>query len=323
LVKIAKVCDGIGLNGRLVFLISILAVTLVVSAFIIAENGKLNVENEGQNFTDTLGNHFSVVWRGFIPDYDPSYPDYYICINDLAANTIPLDIRLYIQNQESSGYYFKISPHTSAPSGWSVPEYFVGYIGVDQTKDFVYSIERSKPLSISEGRITEKIDIRVAAYYDQSYTKLYSYDNFTVTIHLIDRSSSAWTLLYYDNFDDGTNQGWSSPYQGVGPSTRYYRSFRYSFAFTIYASKSYYVGAGFKEAYAVLAIRFDISQPDGYPMIFIDDILYFKPDVGPLGNRWYQIVIPLHPGTNKIKIQHYYPGYTAFAYIDDVYIIAK
>jgi len=321
LVKIAKVCDGIGLNGRLVFLISILAVTLVVSAFIIAENRKLNVENEGQNFTNTLGNHFSVVWRGFIPDYDPSYPDYYICINDLAANTIPLDIRLYIKNQESSGYYFKISPHTSAPSGWSVPEYFVGYIGVDQTKDFVYPIERSKPLSISEGRITEKIDIRVAAYYDQSYTDLYSYDNFTVTIHLIDRNSSAWTLLYYDNFDDGTNQGWS----GGSPSTRYYRSFRYSFAFRPPgASKSYYVGAGFKEAYAVLAIRFDSSQPDGYPMIYIDNILYFKPDVPPLSNRWYQIVIPLHPGTNNISIKTDEPPYSAaFANVDDVYIIAK
>lgn len=307
----ASVFERIKLKSWLTCLISILIATLVISAFIFTGNKNVNFGNE-QTVTETANNHFSVVWRGFLPDYDASYPDYYICINDLAANTIPLDIRLYIQNQEASGYYFKISAHTNPPSGWSVPEYFVGYIGVDQTKTFVYSIERNKPSSITQGRITENINIRVSAYYDQGYINLYSYDNFTVTVHLIDRRSSAWTILYYDNFDDGTTQGW-----GGSVTTRYYRSFRYSLYVAGSTSKSYYIGAGYSEAYAILAIRLD-STYDHYPAIYIDDELRFKPDVNPSTNKWYQFVIPLHLGNNKIRI-----SVDSYGYIDDVYIVAK
>lgn len=301
----------------------ILWTILIVGCCLLATGVLPRLQSIEEN--EVMQNHFSVVWRGFLPNYDASYPDYYVCINDLAANTIPLNVGLHIQNQEASGYYFKISAHTSPPSGWSIPEYFVGYIGIDQTKTFVYPMERSKPSSIPQGRITEKINIRVSAYYDQGCTNLYSYDNFTVAVHLIDRTSSKWTILYYDNFDDGTKQGWGG-YINVIPSTNYYRSFRYSLRsepsgvsnVASYFLKSYYIRAGYSEAYAILAIRFSLDQND-YPKIYLDGTLYFEPDVGPKANIWYQLVIPLHLGDNTIKIAHL----SCHAYIDDVYVIAK
>ena len=174
-------------------------------------------------------------------------------------------------------------------------------------------MERIKPSSIPEGRITESVNLRVSAYHDAGYSNLYSYDNFTVTFHLIDRTSSAWVIVYYNDFDDGTNQGWTGT-----ASTNYYRSFRYSL-YTSYARKSFYIGADYQEAYVIFAVRFTNTQADGYPKIYLDGTLYFEPDVSPSPNIWYQFVIPLHLGTTEIAIQ----SSSGYMYIDDVYVVAK
>ena len=261
--------------------------------------------------TKTGENHFSVIWRGFIPDYDPSYPDYYICINDLIGTTLTMDIRLFIQNQEASGYYFKIKS-CGAPSGWFVPEHLIGYIDVDATKDFVYQMDRSKP-AFPEGRLTESVCLNVSAHYDAFYSEpAYSWDSFDVTFHFLNRTSEEWTLIYYNSFDDGTAQGWA----GGTPITDYYRSFRYSLrGGTVY--KSFYTGAEYTESYAVFAAR-SSSVNENYPQIYLDGTLYFKPDAAATANVWYQFAAPLHLGTTEIRIVQPY-----YWYMDDVYVIAK
>lgn len=264
--------------------------------------------------TKTGENHFSVVWRGFIPeDYDSSYPDYYICINDLIGDTLTMNIKLYIKNQEASGYYFKVkSCNSGPPSGWYMPEQLVGYIDIDQTKTFVYQMDRSKP-AFPEGKLTELVCLNVSAYYDTLYSEpAYSWDSFDVTFHFLNKTSEEWTLIYCNNFDDATAQGWG----GGTPVTDYYRSFRYSLSGSTF-SKSFYTGAEYTESYVVFAARFTRVRED-YLRIYLDGALYFKPDVTPKSNIWYQFAVPLHLGTTAISIQHYYTWY-----MDDVYIIAK
>jgi len=303
-----------GPNWRVAFAL-IVAAVVSLSIFAAVGDRWASIPNAGEIApSENEQNHFSVVWRGFIPDYEAQYPDYYICINDLVASSLVMNIRLLIQNQEASGYYFKVSAHVQPPSGWAVPDYLVGYIGVDEKKQFVYQMERTKPSSIPEGIITESVNLRVSAYYDASYSDLYSYDNFTVTFHFIDRTSPAWTLVYYNDFDDGTTQGWT----GGQASTNYYRSFRYSL-YGSSLSKDYYIGADYQEAYMIFAVRFTADMPDDKPEIYIDGKIYFRPDVAPKGNIWYQFVVPLHLGTTNVRIY----SYSRYMYIDDVYVVAK
>jgi len=256
-------------------------------------------------------NHFSVVYRGFIPTYSAAYPDYYITINDLKDNPLRMYIQLFLRNQEASGYYFMVDKYQTPPAGWTINAAFLGYIDVEGTMSYTYSnIYRDKPTSITEGERIETINLALKAYYDSSYTNFYSQDNFTVTYHLIDRMSAVWTVLDYDSFDAGTTEGWS----GGSVSTDYYRSFRYSLRSSSYFSKSFSIGPPYSTAYLITPIRCygDLSN------IEIDGVIYFQPDVTWWVIAWYQFTIPLHYGDVSVRINIINGGY-----MDDVYVIAK
>jgi len=303
------------------------SVIAVVSIFAVVMAPRLENRDNG-----TSTNHFSVRWMGFRPSYSDEYPDYYVCINDLKRDTLVMNIALQIKNQEDRGYYFIVDKYEGPPTGWSISPLKVGYIGVDETKNFVYAVSRSKPDSIADGKLTEHINLVVQAYSDLDYSNLYSQDNFTVTFHFIDLTSSTWSLLYYDSFDDGTTQGWSKAGNnaGLGVSDTYYRSFPYSLRLKGYSYwssyeaayvKSFDVGAA-KEAYLIFSIRSD-NWPTT-PRILLNGVQCFSPDVQPSTDTWYRIVIPLPTGPTPITEVQIWSAYgNYYAYLDDVYVVAK
>lgn len=302
--------------------------------------------------TGSPRHHFSVRWMGFSPNYNNSYPDYYVAVNDAEPNPLVLQIALQIKNQENSSYYFRIEQYSAPPSGWTVDPLDIGLINVDQTKDFTYTVLRSRPTSIPSGIITEPINLVVKAFYD-IYGTLYSQDNFNVTYHFLDVSASSWAFLDHDNFDDGSVQGWSAGgichyYYAPGDappslviSTDYYRSFPYSTQLgciradnanringaTIFYEKNFTVPAIYHEAYLVYSLR----SPDlSTEAVYFDGLKSFEPDVSPIPNNWYQVAIPLKVshGTfavsmTAVRIQFEVSGSNVSAYLDDVFVVAK
>lgn len=299
--------------GLKTFMAVYLSVIIAVSTFMVVVAPRLQTQNEAAST-----NHFSVVWMGFMPlnpSYPNQYPDYIICINNVLSDPLVMNIALQIKNQEDKGYYFKIGPYGSQPSGWSLPNVPLGFVDVDQTLTFAYQPTRIKPTSIAGGVLTESINILVSAYFDSGLTNLYSEDNFTVTFKFIDRLSNAWSTIYYDNFDDGTSQDWIASSKSV--STDYYRSFPYSLKFASYAYKSFSVAAGYSEAYLIFSLRTGNSPNFN---IQFDGVTYFCPDVTVGSNTWYQFAIPVPIGqSTTIKLD----GLSAYSYLDEIYLIAK
>lgn len=258
-------------------------------------------------------NHYSVVYQGFIPGYSTDFPDYYLCINDLKDDPLQMSIRLFIQNQEASGYYFRIEQHSTPPIGWTIYPYNVGFIAIDDTLDFVYSgMYRALPSSIPAGELTETVNLDMKAYVDAAYTTLYSADNFTVTYHLIDRTSPSWTVIEHNNFDDHTNQGWTPG----STTTQYYRSFRYS----LYSSSGYFTKTfnlyGYSKVYLICPIR---STGSYTPRILIDGTKYFESDVSVSYGVWYSYTVPMPvPSSPTPLVRLELSGY-----MDDVYVIGQ
>lgn len=310
------------------FLAVYLSVMVSVSAFAVVV-GSMSEKMNAVPRSDQSKNHFSVVWMGFQPSYNNSYADYYICINDLKDDILKMKISLRIQNFENTSFWFSIGSYTSPPAGWTVDTLYIGLIGIDATKDFVYSnVTRARPDSISQGRVTESVELVVKAYYDPSYLNFYSQANFSVRFHLIDITSPDWVTLYHDNFDDGTNQGW----QSVGPadyfaveSYTYYRSWPNSLKISSYPSysssylKRFDTTGPYAEAYLVYSIR---STWGGFGQIDLNGTTYFKPDLQPATDTWYQVAIPLP--LSKVTEAKIYAVYSSTdAWLDEVYVVAK
>lgn len=275
--------------------------------------------------------HFSVHWMGFAPaDYNNSYPDYYVCINNLKGDQMNMSIALQIKNQEANAFYFLIDQYESPPPNWTISQYQIGLIAVDGTKNFVYTnVSRTNPNTIPSGILNESINLVVKAYYDSAYTNLYSQDNFTVSYHLIDRTSG-WTQIKYDNFEDGTTQGWSvsggSAYKWIGVSTAYYRSFQRSCKLYDTGSYGYFVvgyqktfnTTGFNNCMLLFSMR--SARWDDFAIQY-NGTTYFRSDASLAANTWYQFAAPIPSGTVNVNIL--VAGWLDSAYMDDVYIITR
>lgn len=303
-----------------------LAIVISVSTFVIFAAPKLQTQNEL-----VKSNHFSVRWMGFAPTYSSQYPEYYVCINNLANDPMILQIALQIKNQENRSFYFRIGADGTPPEGWSLPQYDIGLINKDETKTFTYSAFRTNPSSISQGRLTETISLVVKAFYDSSYIQLYSQDSFSVIYNFLDRTAPAWTTVYYDNFDDGQTHQWSSVYTISGAeliaSTDYYRSFQYSLRLKAGNGeagykKSFDIAGTFSEAYVIYSVRSTSWTTKG---VELDGVKYFEQDVAPSTNTWYQVAVKLPTGRiTEVKIWTLAaPGGWCYSYLDDVYVVAK
>jgi hypothetical protein len=302
--------------GFKTFVAIYLSIVIVVSAFVIVAAPRLQTRNE------TAANHFSVVWGGYRPPYNNGTPDYYVCINNLLASVLQMNIALKVQNFENSSYYFCVDKYEDPPTGWNVTPYQYGSIGIDQTVEFVYSnLAREKPASIPSGKMTETINLAVKAYYDAGYTSLYSQDNFTVQYHFIDIDSTSWVRKTCDNFDDGTWQGWGAP--GYYPYLENYGNYRswptsahtgaYSGGYCF--EKAFDTAGPYTEAYLVFALYRDGSND---VLIDINGVTMYRPDKISSGMRWYQHVIRL-PISSSVSVR--ITGIDGN--LDDAYLIAK
>lgn len=276
--------------------------------------------------TSLTGKHFSVHWLGYIPDYNNTYPEYYVCINDLLCETLYMPIAMKIVNQENSSFYFRVMQNQTPPAGWTLAPNTLGLVNKDETRLFTYSAFRTKPASIPNGRLTETIYLVVQAYYDSLYTQFYSQDSFTVTYNFLDRNAGTWTVLDTDNFDDGTTHGWGG--SGCRIAGELYRSFPYSlvngglyYYEPIYAVKSFNISVAYSEAYVILAVK---SPDSGVASIDINGVTCFVPDVGVNPGAWYQVAVPIPVGqTSELLIRGGQWADHTRMYIDDVYVIAK
>ncbi len=294
-----------------IVLVSVLTGTIVALQFIPAEkpstqNGMFVQEEDAQDSQ----NHFSVVYRGFRPGSAlAAFPDYYICINDLAGDTLTSKIRLEIKNQEGSDYYFKLTNASYLPPEWDVTTYF-GLVRVDQTREFSGDLRRDMPSSIPAGMDDETLDLALQAYFDEFYTEFYSEDTFDVTFYFIDREAPSWTIFDYNNFDNYTSEGWTN----CAPTYLYYRSYPCSVQTNIWFRKTIVVPEIYIEAYLIFSAR-----PWGSNFqIYFNGTAYFLPE-GSSTTNWVQVAVPLWIGATEVWI---YTG-TAYAYMDDVYIIAR
>jgi hypothetical protein len=275
----------------------------------------------GKPIETANAHHFSVVWKGYNPDYYSNQtPDYYICINDLQASVLQMNIAFEIQNYENNSFWFMIDQYQTPPVGWNITSYLIGNIPVDGSTTFVYSnLTRVKPSSIPSGSMTETIALVVKAYYDSSYTQFYSQDNFTVQFHFIDRTSSAWTTLQYNNFDDGSNQGWSADWGGnVVSVPSPCRSWPNSFGTPGYSyyDKTFDTAGPFTEVYLIFAL-WHSGGDDMY--ILINGVTVFRLDLTNGASTWYQYIIPL-PVSASVDVSIVF---LSGSFLDDVYVIAK
>ncbi len=314
----------IGIWLSVMMAVTVLTITILPSL----RNGKDGVA------TIESTSHFSVHWLGFVPGYKDTYPDYYICINDLKDNVLQMHIAMKLENWENSSYCFSVEPYGTPPSGWTLDTLRLGNISIDQTVTFTYSnITRSKPLAIPNGLLTESVGLVVRAYRDLGYSDLYSEDSFSVTYHFIDRTSSVWTQLDYDNFDQGSSDWWSY-YDGTIELYGKYRSWPGSLranSYYHYIWHNYYYGyfaryidinSSYTEAYLVFSMYLDgASTYTGD--IYLGDQLYFRLDTypQPMG-VWVQCAIPLPVNqTTSILITIY--GGWGWSYLDDAYILTR
>lgn len=284
-------------------IIGFLTIALVASGF---------RENVGEEVTAQP--HFSVVWKGFKPSYNNQTPDYYVCISNLKDSILNMSIAFKIESFENKSFWFMIDQYQTPPAGWSVAPYYIGKIDPDTTMSFVYSnLARAKPSSIPEGRITETLALVVKAYYNATYTNLYSQADFTVRYHFIDIESTAWTILYHDNFDDGTTQGWA---QGGGGLEWYnhYRSWPCSLNTGYGASKTFNTNGPFTEAYFVCPCW--VGGGSEFWLAF-NQQRQFQSEVTTPRDGWYSLAVPLPVGSNtQVQTQ-------GWVIIDDIYVVAK
>jgi len=320
-----------------------LTIIVAVSALVISRATLLNRPNQA---TEAKGGHFSVVWKGFLPSYNNKTPDYYICINDLKPTILTMKIALRIKNFEDRGYYFRVDGY-ALPQGWTATPFDYGFVAPDETADLVYpNLKRQKPTSIPQGIMHENVTLVVKAYRDIGYTDLYSQDTFDVWFHFIDLTSSAWAVLYYDNFDDGTTQGWSyvnsygSSSGSLDTNIDHYRSWPRSlrlgarawYSYPSYYSsmscysKTYNTFLGYSEIYLIYSLKSEKWPTD--VSVYINDVKYFQTDAQPSNNVWYRFALPLWQSTSlNIKIYAVMsttdPSQWYYSYLDDVYIIAK
>jgi hypothetical protein len=286
------------------------AAVIVVSTIFV---GWATLRNGSNDVTGAKGSHFSVVWKGFKPPYSDQFPDYYICVNNLKDESLQMYIQLKIENYENVNLYFKIDKYIEPSAEWFVGPQDFGLVAItNPIATFTYSnINRTKPGTIPEGSLHESVELAVKSYYDAGYTQFYSQANFTINFHFIDVTSVTWSKLSYDNFDDGTAQGWYGYSVGVH-WWQYYRSWPCSLT-GYYDSKSFDLIGNYTEAYLVAAVY-------AYPTslsVYLDGTLCFQPDIPSGTTTWNQIAIPLP--LNKVTTVQIY----GVSYLDDVYVVAK
>lgn len=258
-------------------------------------------------------------------------PNIYFDVNGL-PDPFTIEIPLGITNNENSTLYFKATL-VSPSSDWSDYEQELGSVGSGATSSIIYTPKRAQP-TLTNGEYDETITLKIEAYTDDTYSTLYGSQTVDITIHFFDHSDSSWTVLYHDNFDDGTSQGWSygtleifapgGSYGCVSPHADddHYISSPYALRpktssedrNAIY--KNYSVGEYNK---AIMILHFYSTQRIAIRLQNSAGKKLVKPDYMLNDGKWHRVAFALNVNdNNQIQIQGH-----SYIWIDEIWVIAK
>lgn len=252
------------------------------------------------------------------------WSDYYVCINGLNDDPLQLFVLIDFENLEPYTGYFRLESSGIPPAGWVVKPLDLGWIYLHGGTGVSFPVTRSNPSSIAQGESIEKINMAVKGYADYELTDLRSQHNFTVTCHLIDYTSSVWTVLENDTFEAASTEGWTGP--GLSVSPKYYLSSPYSLKSRAGTLSQWSYSKSFQINYSTAYLICPIISNNGFSTINIDGKTFFVV-ASDTEVKWCQVTIPLGRGSTTVSIfgspTSDLPDDHGLAYMDDVLLIAK
>lgn len=231
------------------------------------------------------------------------------CVDDVlyaeihgVPDPIVFKIRLRINNNEGFTCWYKVVADGTPPSGWTIDEQYLGSVVNGGAGTFTYSgFKRARPTSVST-ELEETVNMKIEVYKDSGYTDLFCTCSFTQDFVIIDYSSAVWTENTYNNFDDGSVQGWTCPFTGCSLSVAsdYYVSAPY--ALKMYSDQGWYesrmrksitIGAVTK-AFCVFFLRnwWEAGTPRD-TQIWFDDVVKYNWPYNIVHQIWIQCCFPL------------------------------
>ena len=268
--------------------------------------------------------------------------------------------RLKITNNEGQDLYFQVkqNPDTPSPARYTVYTTNLGSVAHGSTAEFTNwdGIEVTGANAPTSGDIPsgstleETVHCRLEAYTDDAYTNSWGYVDFDIGFVWINSNDAGWTVVDKDNFDDGTEEGWTAfNHTSSFVASDFYRTAPYSlycerrllgstgqtvtWADWLGFYKSFTIGA-VSRAFAVLYFRTDKIEGNGF-YAYRDEVelqvggqtrYKFFPESDTV---WYKVVIPLDVNaTQELRFRTYFrlkAGYTTPAYakiwLDSVKVI--
>ena len=259
--------------------------------------------------------------------------DIYFDVNGL-PDPFSIEIPIGITNNENITLYFKATL-VSPPADWSNYDQQLGSVDSGATSTFIYTPKRAQP-TLTNGEYDETITLKIQAYTDDTYSTLYGEQTVDLTVHFFDHEDSSWTVLYHDDFDDGTTQGWGSksaedftPLTGYGcsapkTSNTHYISSPYALyenrtsASTYVIYKTYSVGS-YTKARMVLHFYSKSGYYHGIRLVNSTGKKIIKPDRLLDDGKWHRIAFALNVNDdNEIQVQGNYN-----IWLDEIWVIAK
>lgn len=152
------------------------------------------------------------------PTDEPARTIYRDIANLPDPTTLGITIRYF--NHDDVGLYMQI---TGSATGYTFTPVNLGLLasGANAYKNLDNFASRAKPTSaqLPDGEMSENIILTLSAYTDSGYSILKWTFERTVLVIWINSADPAFTLEAYNNFDDGTVQGWAKT-DIVGYSTQ-------------------------------------------------------------------------------------------------------
>lgn len=244
--------------------------------------------------------------------------------------TVP--VPLCITNSEPRDLYFK-ARIDNPPPGWLVTEAELGLIQSGARSCLLARFTRQRP-PLAAGEYTEQVEMVVEAYTNSSYTSLYGYQRLQLTINFVDHSDPAWTIIYWEDFDN-VALGFTATTTSIDPVcsggtsaslyTLKYLSAPHSLHLpniTGHIYKRYSIGAGYAKALMTLHV-YPVYQPTRPPANLTIQIngVTVKPCEAPVvNNRWQRLTFPLAVNTvNTVR----FGVANDSVYLDDIIVFAK
>ena len=284
------------------------------------------------------------------PEPDPPRTIYRDIANLPDPTSLGMTVRFF--NHDDVSLYFKI---TGSGSGYTFTPITLGVLdsGLNDYINLDNFASKAKPTAaqLPNGEMGETITLTLTAYTDSGYNNLKWTFTRNVQVIWINSADPAFTVNAFDNFDDGTVQGWdviteSDEAITLAVATDYVLSSPYSIKATHTASFTT-GGAGrmYKSfntpnkdtIYAVADIRMSAREVYGFASILElkhdDTLLIHLGKASNIANqlpkdRWIRLVAPLPKNSTveiRISFEWYDQGFpkSAYQWLDDFKIISK